>query len=61
MYEYLGAWDCDRGLIEVKVSKEACMSRQFWLVSGGPEVVKCDFTLWEKVVPFSEGKGWIID
>ena len=45
VYEYLGAWDCKRGLIEVKFSKEACMSRQFWLVSGGMEEVQCDVTL----------------
>ena len=57
MYEYLGAWDRERGLIEVKLSKEACMSRQFWLESVGPGVVKCDVVLWEKVVPFAEGKG----
>ena len=53
MYECIGAWDYDRGLIEVKISKDSCMIRQFWLASGVPEVVKCDVTLWEKVVLFA--------
>ena len=57
MYEYIGTWDCKRGLVEVKFSKEACMSRQVWLASGIQEVIKCDVTFWEKVVPFAEGKG----
>ena len=56
VYEYFGAWGCKRGFIEVKVSKYACMSRQFWLASGVLEVVKCDVTLWEKVVSFTEWK-----
>ena len=56
VYEYVGDWDCKRDLIEFKVSKEACMSRHFWLTSEGPEVVKFDVELWEKVVIFTKGK-----
>ena len=59
VYEYLGACDCKRGWIEVKASKDSCMSQKFCLASRGQEVAKYDVTLWENVVPFIKGKAQI--
>ena len=59
VYEYLGACDFKRGWIEVKASKDSCMSQKFCLASRGQEVAKYDVTLWENVVPFIEGKAQI--
>jgi hypothetical protein len=53
----LGSRNGERCSIEIEISEEACVGREFGLSTRGTKEVQGEVTLWEEIVPSGEREG----
>ena len=54
MDKAFGTRDSEWSFVEVEISEEAGMGREFGLTSGRLEVIQGDVALWKETIPFAK-------